>query len=139
MTPTEIRSKTLHQIGFVPADRAFELEILQEIAAQLADLNETLRVKQPSPSQKSPLKKMVVHTPLPDNLAAEKAFRAKRRALALDEGAQVALHNLHDEQLAHDERRERSSSARCLGLVLIAVGVAAVVVVGLLLWAVRVL
>ena len=40
MKAEEIRSKVLRSVHHIPPETAFELEILQEIAAQLAELNE---------------------------------------------------------------------------------------------------
>ena len=85
----------------------------------------------------------------PENLAAERAFRAKRHAIALDEGAQAALNGvgftrdvgaalraqraqreLYAEQIAHDRARGIDSGARALGLaILIAMAVVVVTLV----------
>ena len=73
---------------------------------------------------------MVLHMPISENLATEEAYYAKRRAIALDEGTQVAMNEVHKEQLAHDEARDRQSGARCLGLaILLAAGMAAAALV----------
>lgn len=57
MKAEEIRSRTLCNARYVPLDRAFELEILQEIAAQLAELNV---VKQQPVGAQAKLKKAVI-------------------------------------------------------------------------------